>query len=67
EDVEALSVIAHCGTAVLASAHGSVLADLARRPLYLPLLRQQIFLTVIRIQRVKGRRSYAVEEMPCST
>ena len=67
EDVEALTVIAHCGTAVLATAHGSDLVELARRPLYQPLLRQQIFQSVIRIQRVKGRRSYTVEEMPCST
>lgn len=67
EDVAALTVIAHCGTAVLATAHGSDLAELLRRPLYRPLLRQQIFQTIIRIQRVNGRRSYAVEEAPCCT
>ena len=67
EDVEALTVIAHCGTAVLATAHGSDLTEISRRPLYQPLLQQQIFQTVIRIQRVKGQRSYVVEEIPCCT
>lgn len=67
EDVEALTVIAHCGTAVLATAHGADLTELARRPLYQPLLRQQIFQAIIRIQRVQGRRSYTVEEAPCCT
>lgn len=67
EDVEALTVIAHCGTAVLATAHGAELTELARRPLYRPLLQQQIFQTIVRIQRIKGRRSYVVEEAPCCT
>lgn len=67
EDVDALSVIAHCGTAVLATAHGSDLEALFRRPLYQPLLQQRIFQTVVSIRRTEGRRSYIVEEPPCCT
>ena len=67
EDVDALSVIAHCGTAVLATAHGSDLEALFRRPLYQPLLQQRIFQTVVSIRRTEGRRSYVVEETPCCT
>lgn len=67
EDIAALSVIAHCGTAVLATAHGANAAELQRRPLYRSLLQQQIFHKIIRIQRTGGRRSYAIEDAPCCT
>ena len=66
EDVEALSIIAHCGTAVLATAHGSDCSELTRRPLYRPLLEQCCFRAVIRILRSDGIRRYMVEELPCS-
>ena len=37
-DVEAVSLCAHCGTAVVASAHAADVDDLRRRPLYHALL-----------------------------
>ncbi len=67
EDINALSVIAHCGTAVLATAHGADTDELYRRPLYRPLLEQQIFQKIIRIERRMGKRSYVVEDAPCFT
>lgn len=65
EDVEALSVIAHCGTAVLATAHGRTLSELRHRPLYQTLLEQRVFQAVIGIQRLEGQRQYTVEPLPC--
>lgn len=65
EDVAALSVIAHCGTAVLATAHGRSVAELCRRPLYQTLLEQQVFQAVVCITRTQGKRQYTVEALPC--
>lgn len=67
EDIESLSIIAHCGTAVLATAHGASAQELDQRPLYQPLLRQKIFQKVIRIERARGKRTYLVEDAPCFT
>ena len=64
EDVDALSVIAHCGTAVLATAHGSDLEALFRRPLYQPLLQQRIFQTVVSIRRTEGRAKLRCGKRP---
>ena len=65
EDVAALSVIAHCGTAVLATAHGRSVAELCRRPLYQTLLEQRLFQAVVTITRTQGKRQYTVEALPC--
>ena len=65
EDVAALSVIAHCGTAVLATAHGQSVAELCRRPLYQTLLEQRLFQAVVTITRTQGKRQYTVEVLPC--
>lgn len=65
EDVEALSILAHCGTAVLATAHGRRVSELACRPLYQTLLERRVFQVVIGIQRRQGNRLYTVEPLPC--
>lgn len=65
EDVSALSVIAHCGTAVLATAHGRSVAELCRRPLYQTLLEQKLFQAAVTITRTQGKRQYTVEALPC--
>ena len=65
EDVAALSVIAHCGTAVLATAHGRSAAELCRRPLYQTLLDQRLFQAVVTITRTQRKRQYTVEALPC--
>ncbi|MDO4270750.1 MAG: stage III sporulation protein AB [Eubacteriales bacterium] len=58
EDVEAVSLCAHCGTAVLASAHAEGVEDLAKRPLYRALLELHLFERAVVIGRKDGGRSY---------
>lgn len=70
EDVEAVSLCAHCGTAVVASAHAAGLADLRRRPLYQELLRLGVFTKAIIIEKDHGKRCYRMErleEVICSS
>ena len=55
EDVEAVSLCAHCGTAVLASAHAADVDDLCRRPLYRALLELHVFERVVIITRDEGK------------
>ena len=69
EDVEAVSLCAHCGTAVLASAHAADVDDLCRRPLYRALLELHVFERVVVITRENGKRCYRIQELegkPCS-
>lgn len=63
-DVAALCQGANCGTALLATAHGSSLKELERRSLYRPLLQDRVFRRLVSIQRVHGQRSYQVEVLP---
>lgn len=65
EDVDALCMIAHCGTAVLATAHAASVDEVQERPLYQRLFRQRIFQAVICIKREREKRSYLLEEVPC--
>lgn len=68
EDLEAVRLCAHCGTAVFASAHARDVGDLRRRPLYRPLLEAQIFQQAIEIRLVGDERVYhtvALEECGC--
>lgn len=63
EDVAALSMAANCGVPVIATAHGSSIADLQRRPLYRPVFEERLFRQLILIQRTGSQRSYRVEEL----
>lgn len=63
-DVTALCQGANCGTAILATAHGSGLDELASRPFCRPLLEDKVFHRIITIARVEGSRSYRVEALP---
>ena len=63
-DVEAMSAAAGCGVTLLATAHGAELEDLARRPLYRPLLEEKLFRFLVRIRRDGAGRAYTVEELP---
>ena len=67
EDVEAVSLCAHCGTAVLASAHAADVDDLCRRPLYRALLELHVFERAVVITREEGKRRYRMEKMEGST
>lgn len=60
EDVAALEQAAYCGVNLLATAHGSGLEDLRRRPLYRRLLETGVFRTAAVLRPDK---SYTVEEL----
>ncbi len=63
EDVEAVSLCAHCGTAVIASAHAADVDDLWQRPLYRALLELHVFGYAVVIERKDGRRNYRMERL----
>lgn len=65
-DVEAITMAANCGVAVLATAHAADTADLSRRPLYRRLLAQRVFERAIVIRREEtGARRYMMESITC--
>ena len=63
EDVEAVSLCAHCGTAVAATAHAADADDLARRPLYRSLLALGVFRRAVIITEENGARAYRVQKL----
>lgn len=63
EDVEAVSLCAHCGIAVIASAHAADVDDLRQRPLYRALLELHVFGYAVVIERKDGRRNYRMERL----
>lgn len=70
EDVEAVSLCAHCGTAVIASAHAADVDDLRRRPVYRALLALGVFGRAVVIERKGKERCYRMErleERACSS
>ncbi len=62
-DSEWIASCQGCGCALLATAHGSELEDLYRRPAYQKLLEQKLFKQVILIQRTPTGRSYRLEQL----
>lgn len=67
EDIEAVALCAHCGTAVLADAHAAGPSDLRRRPLYRRLLSLGVFERVLTIEQKDGKRSYRMEKTEGTT
>ena len=63
EDVEAVSLCAHCGTAVLASAHAADVDDLRQRPLYRALLGLHVFRRAVVIEWKGKERCYRMERL----
>ena len=63
EDIRAMQMAAGSGVGLLATVHGSDLAELERKPLYRKLLRQQVFQRAIVIRCVDRERSYRVEAL----
>ena len=63
EDIRAMQMAAGCGVGLLATVHGSDVAELERKPLYRKILRQQVFQRAIVIRCVDGERSYRVEAL----
>lgn len=64
-DCAALEQCANCGARLLATAHGTGLEDLSRRPLYRELLVRRLFETVVTIDRRGAGFDYRVEGLPC--
>lgn len=62
-DVEAVSLCAHCGTAVVASAHAADVDDLRRRPLYRAMLELGVFGRAVVITRKGQERCYRMERL----
>ena len=62
-DVEAVSLCAHCGTAVVASAHAADVDDLRQRPLYHALLELGVFGRAVVITRKGQERCYRMERL----
>ena len=67
EDIEAVALCTHCGTAVLAAAHAAGFDDLRRRPLYRRLLSLGVFERVLTIEQKDGKRSYRMEKTEGTT
>ncbi len=67
-DLAALETAANCGVSLLATAHGSSLEDLRRRPLYRQMLEAGIFQCLVTISGRGSGRTYTVtplEDRPC--
>ena len=62
-DVEAVSLCAYCGTAVVASAHAADVDDLRQRPLYRALLELGVFGRAVVITRKGQERCYRMERL----
>ena len=63
EDCESLLECAGCGCGLLATAHGTEIEDLRRRPAYRRLLNAGLFQRVILIQRTGRERRYRLEAL----
>ena len=63
EDICAMEQAVGCGVALLATAHGSGLEDLRRRPLYREMMDKGIFRKLITICVVRGERQRTVTSM----
>lgn len=62
-DAESIMEAAGCGVALLATAHGSSLEDLERRPVYRGLLDAGVFRRLVVLERKGGKRSARVEAL----
>lgn len=64
EDVQAVAEAAGCGVAVLATAHGTGLDDLRRRPACRELLELGVFRRLVILERRGGVRAVRTEDLP---
>ncbi len=62
-DVEAVVRAAGCGVELIATAHGSGLESMRRRPIYRDLLSAGVFRRLVLIERTGARRTVRVEEL----
>ena len=64
EDVRAVAEAAGCGVAVLATAHGSGLDGMRRRPAFRELLELGVFRRLVVLERRDGVRTAHTEAVP---
>lgn len=65
EDMEAIQTAVGCGVSLLATAHGSSMGDLRKKPHYEKMLRNKIFQRLLWIEMIDGVRRYRLEEIVC--
>ncbi len=63
QDVQAAILAANCGVKLLATAHAGSVSDLAARPLYRPIIENELFSRAVVIENICGKRRYTVEEL----
>lgn len=64
-DLRAVQTAAHCGVAVLATAHGTGGEELARKPLFRALFERRVFDELLVLRRADGVRTVETERPPC--
>ena len=66
EDVETILQAAGCGVALLATAHGESVKDLALRPIYRKLMENGVFQQIVLLKRLEdGTRYIEMEAIQC--
>ena len=63
QDLQAMTLAAGCGVALLATIHAADTEELLQKPLYRQLLEERVFRLVVRIERTQKGRTYTVEEL----
>lgn len=63
-DVRAVVEASGCGVALIATAHGTDIEDLNRRPAYCALLKSRVFRRLVVLERRAGGRIVRVEALP---
>lgn len=64
QDLQAMTLAAGCGVALLATIHAANTEELLQKPLYRQLLEERVFRLAVRIERTQEGRTYTVEELP---
>ncbi|MBR5471325.1 MAG: Flp pilus assembly complex ATPase component TadA [Oscillibacter sp.] len=64
QDLQAMTLAAGCGVALLATIHAADTEELLQKPLYRQLLEERVFRLAVRIERTQEGRAYTVEELP---
>ena len=66
EDIAAVNLATNCGVAILATLHAASMRDLSAKPLWREVLASGVFSRAVVIGHDGERRTYSVEEIPCS-
>ena len=64
-DLLTIRMAAHCGVAILATAHGLNTEDLKKKKLFRDLFEQRMFEQVLLLSRKDGKRTAELEELGC--